>query len=140
MSNSVSPRGLLFGALGGLIGGAAGYFIFDWIWNWGFYGLIIPGAAVGLGVGLCSGGRSPVYGILAAIAGLGLGIFTEWSFRPFNADGSLQFFLANLHKLSPVTLLMIGLGTVFAWWFGQGRERYVRRTSETGTPEDATGS
>jgi hypothetical protein len=64
MSSSVSPRGLFFGALGGLIGGAVGYFIFDWLIGWGFYGMMIPGAAVGLGVGWCSGERSAVYGVL----------------------------------------------------------------------------
>jgi len=139
MSSSVSPRGLLLGALGGLIGGVAGYFLFGWTWHWGFYGIMIPGVAVGLGVGWCSGDRSNVYGILAAVAGLGLGLFTEWSYRPFKVDESLRFFLTNLHRLTPVTLIMIGLGTVFAYWFGQGRERFVRRHPDSDTTGNSIG-
>lgn len=140
MSSPVSPRGWLLGALGGLIGGAAGYFLFGWIWGWGFYGIMIPGAAIGLGVGWCSGEHSTALGVLATVAGLGLGLFTEWSFRPFIADASLAFFLANLHRLSPVTMIMLGLGAFFAYWFGQGRERFVRHQPRSGTTGEDSSS
>lgn len=140
MSNTPTPRGLLLGAVGGLIGGVVGYYLFGWVLGWGFYAMMIPGAAIGMGVGRCSGERSVVYGILAAIAGLGLGVFTEWSFRPFRIDPSLSYFVSNLHKLTPISQLMIVLGAVFAYWLGQGRERYVRTRPESESTEDAAES
>ena len=36
-------------------------------------------------------------------------------------DESLVFFLANLHQLKPIKLLIMALGVAGAYWFGQGR-------------------
>jgi len=40
---------------------------------------------------------------------------------PFLKDKSLAYFLAHVHQLRPLTLIMIGVGAVFAYWLGQGR-------------------
>jgi hypothetical protein len=141
MSTTTSPRSLFLGALGGLIGGVAGYFIVGWLLRWGFYGMMIPGAALGLGVGWCSGERSAVLGVLAGVAALGLGLYTEWHYFPFKAEPSFSFFLKNVHNLTPVSQIMIVLGAICAYWFGQGRERFVRRPSESdGTGEESGSS
>ena len=59
---------------------------FQWIYDHGFYGMMIPGALLGLGCGLLAQHASQIRGVLCALAGLGLGLFTEWRFRPFMAD------------------------------------------------------
>ena len=55
-----------------------------------------------------------------------LGGFTEWKFAPFVKDGSLSYFVAHVHQLKPVTLIMIAMGGAFGVWFGMGRDRFVR--------------
>jgi hypothetical protein len=53
------------------------------------------------------------------LAALGLAIFSEWKFRPFEADQSFSYLLSHLSSLTPVTLLMIGVGAVIAFWVGK---------------------
>jgi hypothetical protein len=112
---------LLRGLAGAAIGGAIGYFLFRWLARNGFYGIMVPGALLGLGAGLTAGGRSQPLAILCALAALGLAIFAEWSAFPFVKDGSFSFFLAHVHQLPPIKLIMMGLGALCAYWFGQGR-------------------
>ena len=45
-------------------------------------------------------------------------LYTEWRFFPFAADSSLSYFLKNVSSLKPVTLLMIGVGAIIAFWVG----------------------
>lgn len=60
---------------------------------------------------------------MCGLAGLALGLFTEWSFFPFVDDqGQPQgpgFFLKNVTSLNGVTLLMIAAGAFFAYWMGK---------------------
>lgn len=112
---------LIRGLAGAIVGGAIGYLIFRWLLRYGLYGLMIPGACLGLGAGLAAGRQSHLLALLCACAALGLGLWAEWSVHPFIKDGSLVYFLRNVALLKPPTLLMIGLGAVFAYWFGQGR-------------------
>ncbi len=109
----------LLGLIGAVAGAVLGYYTFQWIYDHGFYGMMIPGAFVGLGCGLLSQHPSQVRGVLCAVAGLALGLFTEWKFRPFLADKTLTYFLKNLAELTPVTLLMIAAGAFFAYWLGR---------------------
>ena len=116
---------ILRGVAGGIAGGAIGFFVFQWLARQGMYGMMIPGAAIGLGAGLAAGGRSVALGVLCAIAAVGLSIFAEW-YRPggpFRADPSFLYFLTHLHQLdsAPMKFIMMGLGTAFAYWLGQGR-------------------
>ncbi len=63
---------------------------------------------------------------LAAVCGalaLALGIFSEWRAFPFVADDSFGYFLAHLHQLRPVSMVMIGLGAVFGMYLALGSKR-----------------
>ena len=72
-------------------------------------------------------------GVICAVAAIGLGLFTEWYFWPFAADESLTYFLKNVGDLKPVTMLMIGVGAVFAFWLGRDAG-YGGSASRTASP------
>src|SRR5687768_15518036 len=80
---SISGMVLVRGILGGVVGGVVGFFAFQWLARQGMYGMMIPGASIGLGAGLAARGRSAALGVLCAIAAIGLSIFAEWAVRPF---------------------------------------------------------
>jgi hypothetical protein len=113
---------LALGLLGALIGGCVGYFSFFWISRQGFYALALPGALLGLGAGLCARHRSSLLAIICGIAGLALGLFTEWRFAPFIADKSLSYFFSHLHLLRPLTWIMVALGTFLSYRLALGRD------------------
>ena len=118
VKNANWPLGLL-GAVGG---GAIGYFAFLLLARQGLYAMVLPGALLGLGCGALSGGKSNVLGVVCGLLGLLLGVFTEWRFAPFLADDTLWFFVTHLNDLATIKLVMIGLGGLFAFWFGKGRQ------------------
>ncbi len=97
------------------VGGVVGYFAFMLIASMGFYALVLPGGLLGISAGMfrC---RAIAVPIVCGVAALLLGLFTEWNFRPFIADGSFGYFLAHLFDLSPVTLVMIALGCFIGFW------------------------
>src|SRR5215213_11333324 len=101
MNASLHPKVLILGLLGAVLGGCLGYFAFFWISGQGFYALALPAAFVGLGAGLCARRRSSILAIVCGVAGVALGLFTEWRFAPFIADHSLSYFLGHLHLLRP---------------------------------------
>jgi len=101
--------------LGAVAGGVAGYFIFFWLIHQGFYGISIPGALIGMGARL-GRVRQVAFPVVCAIAAVALGVFCEWSSAPFTADASLGYFLAHLQDLRPLTLILIALGAVLAFW------------------------
>ena len=109
----------ILGIVGGVIGGAIGYFLFGWILSFNFYALVLPEALVGLGCSLLTSNRSMIRGILCGVAALILGLYTEWSYRPFNADGSLHYFLTHLRDLTGVTQAMLAIGAFLAFWLGK---------------------
>jgi hypothetical protein len=112
---------ILRGIVGAVIGGAIGYFVFRWLAKSGFYGMIIPGALLGLCAGLAARGQSITLGIIAAIAALVLSVIAEWSVFPFVRDGSLVYFVTHVHTLPAIKLIMIAMGVGLAYWLGQGR-------------------
>jgi len=118
------------GIAGAAIGGALGYFAFFWIVRQGFYALIIPPALLGAGAGLCARGRSVPLAAICAVAGLALGLFTEWQFAPFNTDTTLSYFLTHVHELTPVTLIMLLIGTIVAYRFALAPDRVAERKSD----------
>ena len=105
--------------IGGAVGAVVGYRLFFWLIDQGFYGMMIPGALLGLGSGLLARRPSRVRGVVCGLAGLALGIYTEWRYASFAADESLRFLVVHLADKTPMKLLMIGLGAVFAVWLGK---------------------
>ncbi len=111
------------GLLGLVIGGVVGLLIFQWMVKQGFYGLAIPGAVMGLGCGYASRIHSPLLAALCGISAFFLTAYAEWKSFPFIDDESFTYFLSHLHLLKGMTLIMFGLGIVFATWFGLGRPK-----------------
>ena len=116
---------------GALAGGVLGYFAFFWVADQGFYGLILPGALMGLGAGLAKH-RSVPLAIACGLSAVALGLFTEWRFAPFRKDDSLAYFLLHAWELKPITLLMIAVGGAIAFWVPY-------RRLEAGPPRAAKG-
>jgi hypothetical protein len=107
------------GLIGAVAGGILGYYTFMWIVDQGFYGLMIPGALLGLGCGLLSQHRSHLRGAACAAAACVLGLYTEWRFAPFKADNSFAYLVGHVTELKPITQLMIVVGAFFAYWLGK---------------------
>ena len=122
MADRATLKNWFFGLIGGAAGAAFGYFVFLWMARQGFYAMIIPGACLGLGCGLLSGVKSPAMGVVCGVSAILLGLFTEWKFAPFKDDPSFEYLIMNVHKLRPVTQIMIILGGVAGYWFGTGRD------------------
>ena len=133
MSATSRIRDMLVGLAGALIGGAIGYVAFVWIARQGFYALMLPGALAGAGASLFSGDRSVPRASLCGVFALGLGLFAEWRFAPFIKDPSLGYFLAHVHQLKPITLLMTAAGGVFGYWLALGRERGTKHRDRPST-------
>ena len=129
MSEPIRPGTIAAGLLGAAVGGCLGYFAFFWIARQGFYALIIPPGLLGFTAGLCARRRSTALAWICGGAGLMLGLFTEWRFAPFVADGSLLYFIAHIHTLKPLTLIMLALGAFFSYRLalGRGRESVSQR-------------
>lgn len=130
--------GTCLGTLGGTIGGAIGYFGFFWLMRQGFYGIVLPGAMIGIGCGSLSGRRSAYLGLLCATAGLALGVFTEWRYSPFRDDASFPFFVHHILDLRRITLFLLALGAFLGFWFGMGREggAWFRRSARSDRADD----
>ena len=120
---------VLRGLAGAAVGAAVGYFSVVWLSRQGLYAIILPGPLLGLGCALVLRRSSMVAGILCGLAAVPLGIFCEWRIAPFIVDGSLGYFLTHLDQLRPVTLILITLGAVFAFWLGKGDDRYGKPSS-----------
>jgi hypothetical protein len=121
MSGARQAFVIVRGIVGAVIGGAIGYLVFRWLAKSGFYGMIIPGAMLGLGAGLAARGQSVTLGILSAAAALVLSVIAEWSLFPFVRDGSLFYFVTHVHTLPAIKLIMMAIGVGLAYWLGQGR-------------------
>ena len=64
--------------------------------------------------------------------------FTEWRRAAFKADAGFPYFLTHAHELPTFTLIMIGLGALFAFWFGVGRQkRRAQPTDQSQPPDDS---
>ncbi|MGO8688834.1 MAG: hypothetical protein ACLQLG_04315 [Thermoguttaceae bacterium] len=130
----------LLGLVGGVVGGAAGYgLFFPLYFKYGLYGIVLPGAGIGLGCELLSRGKSNALGAVCGISAAALGLFTQWQIT-LPADMSLGFFLTHLHQLPTMTLVLLGAGVLFAFWFGRGRERVPRRREPKAADRPEAGS
>jgi hypothetical protein len=109
----------LLGVIGGIVGGISGYVLFYWIAKQGLYALVLPGAAVGMGCGLLARHPSIPRGIACALAALALGLYTEWTFEPFVADGRFRYLVLHFYLLRPITQIMIVLGAALSYYLGK---------------------
>ena len=113
------PRNLisnLLGLVGAIAGGVLGFYTFRWLLGQGFYGLIIPGAFLGLGCSVLARHPSLVRGVFCGAAAFVLSEFTDWYFTVTN--DSFVDFIRSGKTLYPVTMLMSGVATVVAFWLG----------------------
>ena len=92
-----------------------GYYVYVWIARQGYSALMVPGWLMGMGAGWCVRHYSIPLAVTCAVLALPLAVFSEWSASPFVQDNSLPFFLAHVHKLPPITLIMIAAGCYFAY-------------------------
>ena len=120
MEQSPNPPKFVHGVVGAVVGGLIGFFAFKWILTQGFYALLIPPGLLGLGAGYAIRGRSLPFAIAWSVAAIGLELFTEWRFFPFEADGSFLFFLTHLHKRKPLTLVMLVIGPIIGFRLALG--------------------
>ncbi len=120
---------IALGLLGAVIGGAIGYFAFFWIARQGLYALVLPPALMGFTAGLCARRRSMPLALVCGVAGLALGLFTEWRFAPFVADNSLPYFITHIHALKPMTMLMLALGAFLSYRLALGRDSNSKATA-----------
>jgi hypothetical protein len=100
---------------GALVGGVIGYHAFFWMAGQGLYGLVLPGALLGVGAGVGKN-RSVWIALMCGLAALVLGLYAEWRFAPFKADDRFGYFLTHAHDLRPVILVMIALGGFIGFW------------------------
>lgn len=68
-----------------------------------------------VGAGDFLNARSQPVAISCAIAGLALGLFTEWRYAPFELDNRFVCFITHRHQLTQVTLGLLTLGTFLYW-------------------------
>lgn len=106
----------LLGLGGAIAGGVLGFYTFRWLLGQGFYGLIIPGAFLGLGCSVLARHPSVVRGVFCGVAAFALSQFTDWYFTL--TDESFLDFLRNGKTLTPVTMLMSAVATLVAFWLG----------------------
>ena len=109
------------GLLGAIIGGGAGWFVYFWLLNQGYDGLMIPGALVGVGFSMLSRRSAWSFGLACAVMGLGLMLACEWQALVKYHDGPFLDFLANINKLNTPNKIMLAGGTLIAFWIGKGR-------------------
>jgi hypothetical protein len=130
MPEQIKPANWLLGLVGVIVGGAAGFFLFVWLLSKGYYAMMVPGAALGLLGGIMLRSYSQPFGVVCAVLAVLLGLFTEWWTSPFAIDDSFKYFVTHLNQLNTVTCIMIGLGGLCAYWFGQGYGRLSRTREE----------
>jgi hypothetical protein len=127
------------GVIGGVVGGVSGFALFFWIANQGLYALVLPGAAIGLGCGLLARHPSVPRGIACAVAAIGLGLYTEWKFRPFVVDDRFPYLVTHFYALQPITLIMIGLGAALAYYLGKDAGFLAPRNGKVSAPSGGIG-
>ncbi len=127
----------LLGLVGAILGGVAGYYLYLAALNNGFYAQVLPGGLVGVGCGLLSRHRSILRGVLCGIAGLLLGFYCDHqTFKylpPFN--GFIDYLL-GFSRHGSFTNILIILGGLVAFWFGQSHWTEPRRGSAPAKPEE----
>jgi hypothetical protein len=118
MSSSGRIASNLLGLVGAVLGAILGYYTFRWIYHHGFYGMMIPGALLGLGCGSLARHPSAIRGAACAAAALALGLFAEWSVSYGGRLGLGEFF-SEIAEPDLIAILMMAAGAYFAYLFGK---------------------
>jgi hypothetical protein len=131
MTEKIQALNWLLALAGAAGGGAAGFFVFYWLYHRGLYAAILPGAALGIAGGALLRCRSQAFGIICGVLALLLGVFSHWWIRipGENKEPGYLYLLTHLNHISSIYLIMIVLGTLCGYWFGQGREKIPERQS-----------
>jgi uncharacterized membrane protein (Fun14 family) len=108
------------GLAGAIAGGIAGYFVFWLLTRSNLYGFMIPGAVLGIGAGWAARRRSQTLAIICGVLAIGLTLFAVWHVM-YSKNHTFLDFLSKLHTHSPMRIVMMVLGPIMAYWFGQGR-------------------
>jgi hypothetical protein len=111
MNHPRFAQSLALGILGAIVGGVVGYYLFFWIARQGFYAIMLPGWLLGYSAAFFARQRSMPLAVICTVLALVAGFFTEWKFSP----DSFKYFVAHLHKLKPLTLIMIALGAFLSY-------------------------
>lgn len=109
------PKSILLCALCAAVGGAIGWAGFVWMVRQGFYSLVLPGGVLGLGAGIFKH-QTRWFPMASTAAATVLGLVAEWRSAPFIPNPSFGYFLSHLVALKPVTLVMIAVGSIIAFW------------------------
>jgi hypothetical protein len=110
------------GALGAILGAAAGIFIVKVAWSSGFYAIIAVGILSGLVAGWFAKRGGWTVGAIAGLVTLAASIWAEWKFvGAMRVDDSFTYFLTHFHQLSPFKLLMHTVNVAIAVWMGARR-------------------
>jgi hypothetical protein len=104
--------------VGAAAGGILGYALFFWVAHHGFYAVALPGIMLGLGCSVLSRGRSVLRGAASAVAAFPLCVFTDWRYYNPTNQNSLGYWFSHLLQHGPITLVLLAVGTVAAYWFG----------------------
>lgn len=118
------------GVAGMAAGAVAGYFVFSLLIRQGLYAPVLPAALMGWGCAGASRIRSPLLAWICGLTAAILLILFEWHFLPFAANGSLSYFLKNVHKLPSMKLLFIALGIACAAYFALGNHHGFRSPNQ----------
>src|SRR5262249_38066089 len=113
------------------LGGVAGFYIYRWVLNQGFMGGMIPGAFLGFGCSLLARHPSMARGVVCGVAGLVLGLFTDW--YTTITQQTFWEYLLDVKNINRVILLMIALGTFIAFWLGKDAG-FARRAKPAAAP------
>jgi hypothetical protein len=100
---------------GAIAGGVLGYLGSLLMAHWGFFAVIMPGALVGLGAGMfrC---RSVVLAVACGLLALLFGLVTLWRIYSVFSDDRVGVFLSHIHQFSPVTYVLLAVGTAIGFW------------------------
>ena len=117
------------GVIGSTVGGACGYWLFDYFARRGIIALVVPGAALGLGCGVLARHDSWLRGIACAIAAILLGLYAVWKIDPLGAENWFPYAIVHFFDVRLLYQIMIGLGGALAFYLGKDAW-FVRRPRE----------
>jgi hypothetical protein len=92
-----------------------------------------------MGCGLLARHQSIARGIACAIGALGLGLYTEWKFKPFVANDQFPYLVTHFYDLQKITLIMIGLGAALAYYLGKDAGFLAPRDRKRSAPPAGLG-